>query len=248
MNISRPLKLIVLVCCYASLSGAATRDQVADRVERVRPELKRYDDILERRLFITPADCGRIVIDGQTAVSIYHNLHDNKAVVTLTTASDSLYNDDVGQLAKTKVTQIDAAIPSDLALAIRDVWNCVLRQQTPNINGSIPKHVVLDGMTAVLSLKLPNGSKLEGQMPIGSQYWGPQLRDLWALSETLVKYCKAEPAKRQSILAKLRSYVANARRYCSSAESKQKLQYWQRVLRTCSPSGVIAKSAITPDE
>lgn len=202
------LSLLRMFCMAIAQFGTVSGETL-DALKRRDPDLERYRTSIEQRLFVTPANCGRIMVDGESAVSVYIDAS-GRGFVTTTIASASLYDIDPARLATIRVRRFDAPIQRETALAVREAWECALRHIAPDNAQQNSEHAVLDGMTVEVSLTDDTGRRLEGQMPVTSKYSGPKLRCLWDVANSLLDYSKEKPRRRAQLATKVKVLASRA--------------------------------------
>lgn len=176
-----------------------------------------YASLLQKKLFLTAADYGRVIVRpspasiGEYAISVYSADSEKDAHITLTRAGRNLWyqrsyqrektvsDDPYASSAPIKVTRIDATLPVSTALAIRAAWAEMLRGTAGKWPGRGDR-IVLDGTDIEFAL-IEGGKKMTGVIAAGAT--GKNTLQLRKLSELLERYCTASPSQRSSIASEI---------------------------------------------
>src|SRR6266404_7397185 len=120
-----------LLLCVSS--GAHAHSQIDNLDVPTLHEDKAYSSLLNGKLVVTSADCGRMIVAppfaGESALSVYSSgeksLNKYHYFVTLTRAMHNLYQ--AGPQAKdVTVKRIDAEIPKQAAISVKAAWLAML--------------------------------------------------------------------------------------------------------------------------
>src|SRR5262245_30595005 len=178
-------------------------------------EFPRYRLIRLSKLGPTPFDCGRMMVEPAFApeysVSVYSRPSASgprKYFVTYLTADRNLsQTTDAGGHANeaeaAKIRRVDCEISASAAHLTRQVWTQMLSGgQRPAPMQQEDAARSTDARIAEFSIQLPHDKILAGEFPVELPS-GRKTRTLVELGDTLVDYCKAKSADRQTIAAKL---------------------------------------------
>jgi hypothetical protein len=127
--------------------------------------------------------------------------------VTYVTADRNLWQaTDAGRHAKeaeaAKIRRVDCEIPSSAAHLARQAWIQMLSgSQRPRPMRKEDAARSTDATIAEFSIQWSHGKTLYGEFPVELPS-GRKTRALIELGDTLINYCKAKPAHRQTIAAK----------------------------------------------
>jgi hypothetical protein len=128
--------------------------------------------------------------------------------VTYVTGDRNLWQaTDAGRHARqaeaAKIRRVDCEIPGGAAYLARQAWIQMLSgSQRPKPMREEDVARTTDATIAEFSIQLPHGKTLYGEFPVELPP-GRKTRMLVKLGDTLVDYCKAKPADRQTIAAKV---------------------------------------------
>jgi hypothetical protein len=212
---SSRLVLLALVALHACthFSVATVAD---DHLVPVDPDrgagVPDYGALLQKKLFVTPANYGRVLVLpsaaslGEYALSLYSTASKNVHNITYTKAARNLWyqrslrgslslrDDPYSSQEPIRITRIDAVLPPSTALAIRAAWTEALRGTAPHSRGG---PIVVDGADFEFSL-VDRGKTATGVIMPGMRE-GKSMSQLIAVTELLETYCKAGPNQRAHI-------------------------------------------------
>lgn len=186
-----------------------------------------YQLLVQRKLELTPGECGRVVFrpsfQPEWAVSVHAVEEDAKRgashqgfQITLTEAESSLYfslpsnREGKGKKPRpVRVVRRDVDIPKDLAVAVQRAWAAVLRQtRYPD-----KWYGGCDGEFLEFSVFVRGLGVLQGQT------WSPQKGLPAALMKagvSLADYCRATETQRQKLLLSLQAELQRIEREARS--------------------------------
>lgn len=203
----------------ALISQAITLDQ-ADHLLPLDPNqgmpIVGYHKTVEKRLFLTPADCARMLVlpsaGGEESVSIYSRskspIGEKEYFITLVKSERNIWyqrmyqnmpgtqNDPGASRAPIKLRRIDAKFPVNCALAVRQAWIAMLTRVGPLPPQDGTERVVLDGADFEFS-SVDRGRAVAGYVPPGMR--GKHTSTLRHLGQLLIDYCEASDAQRPHI-------------------------------------------------
>lgn len=214
MNVARlPVLFIAAGITLVSVIGSfaanaesveyATEDHLVPRKPEIDGALR---PILEKKLFLTAADCALLLIRpagrAEAAVAVYSEKHKDAAPTFATTLTEANKSIDVTmatepgrveELAKITVKRWDAPLPTSTALAIKSAWRAMLdRTKEPEAYARPALH----REEFEFSTLVPGAKSLYGTLP---NKGGKNVAAFVKLSRLLVRYCKAPSGKRSSI-------------------------------------------------
>lgn len=204
----------LMACTVASAVGGTAEDHLAPVDLRIE---KKYRDLLERKLFVTPFDYGRALImpsfEPESAVSLYSRLSKERELkysVTFTDAGANLWQKSRGgsepnKVRKIKIQRIDVEIPAHTAQTVREVWLQML-QDTHLHEVSQPSNersIVLDATTMEFSLGLGKSSPLYGELVLADPRKKKNVKAFSDLTFALIEYCRAAPHQRAAIARRI---------------------------------------------
>jgi hypothetical protein len=179
--------------------------------------------VLERKLFITPADCASVLIrppeTGEAAVAVYRSRAGNIAdsfFVTVTKADkniDMTANVDSLEAAnKIRVTRCDAEIAKTTALAIYAAWKAMLERAQESRFYARP---TLHREELEFSIRRKSEAEVFATVP---NRGGRSVSALIKLAKQLESYCNAPAAARSNLANKIEH---DAKRLVASDEGKE---------------------------
>ena len=178
-------------------------------------EFARYRAIRLSKLGPTRFDCGRMIVEPAFApeysVSVYSRQKEGKQRVYFATyvlAGSSLWqNSEIGRYPQRaeaiRVHRIDAKVPKRTAKLLKEAWLQMLSgAQRPR---SIREEDVrsTDSTVAEFSIETSAGKSLQGEVLDIASPPGQKAKALLELANSLIDYCKTEPAKRPSLVSEL---------------------------------------------
>lgn len=185
-----------------------------------------YRKLLQTRLYLTPADCGRMIVmaafGGDNAVSVYTEHRDGpggrtRYMVTYTIVeSKPQRSEEIGRV-EPEIKRADVEISEGAATAVRRVWRVMLERPIPQLPEESPSGVVVDGDIVEFSLSLPGAPLLLGAL---LDDHGPNTEALWQLGLSLIRYSQAAPPEREGIAQKIER---DANRLASTIESERRM-------------------------
>jgi hypothetical protein len=174
-----------------------------------------YESVLRRRLFVTRANLGRIIVlpsnatEGETAVSLYSDAA-GESRVTLTRAKRNLWWAEFGKDPDFRkgpapgVTRVNASIPPEVGERIFQALRRAILRTRPLRNQN--NTVIVDSTAIVFVTNGENERRRYGLLtPYAAGKNGESMRRLTAL---LQQYCDASTAQRVALLRKIEAQVA----------------------------------------
>jgi hypothetical protein len=170
---------------------------------------------LESLLFVTPADCGRMVrhpaSSGETVVSVYSRAAQSSKqtfFVTVTRARKNLWsalseNSPVHSAETVEIQRLDAELSRPAALAVRKAWETMLSQIKESRDDARPPS---DSETVEFSLSGENGFVSWGEAPNRP---GKSVLQLIEVGDLLFQFVEASPSRRPRIARKLHQKAMN---------------------------------------
>jgi hypothetical protein len=174
---------------------------------------QRYFQVLQQRLFLTPADTARCVVmpafEPEFVISVYTDqgyaadgpIHH----ATLTKAAHSFYH----TLAEGKnpkdvtVNEYDAVLDADTARAIRESWRAML--VSTRSDPRLSNYIGTDTDRILVSCTASSGSTRWGRLPPNG---GRRVRILANMADLLFRLCEAPSSSRRGIETKIRESSA----------------------------------------
>jgi hypothetical protein len=216
--IRKPVCLITALAISLDVTALsnATAPSGRDRLFQVDlTEFPGYRLIWLNKLGPTRFDCGRMIVEPAFApeysVSVYSRpsaSRPRRYFVTYMTADQNLWQTtDAGRHPKAaeaaKIRRVDCEIPASTAYLLRQAWIQMLSgSQRPRPMREEDAARSTDATIAEFSIRLAHGETLYGEFAVELPP-GQKTRRLVELGGTLVDYCKANSADRQTIAAKL---------------------------------------------
>jgi len=175
-------------------------------------EEKIYRKYVEKRLCLTPFDCGRFIEmppfrKSEFSISVYSGKN-GKCYVTFVDAADNLRDwTDAGRLParakNVKVRRIDAEVPAATAVLLKDLWRQMLSgRQAPRKDRVESEVMYGDATEGEFSIQIANGKVLRGETDLIPDL-GKNTAAFVSIGEQLSEYCKAKSSKRSGILANI---------------------------------------------
>jgi hypothetical protein len=208
--------LIVIFCigCVPPMIAPAQTRSVTDHLVPPLGSIDaHYKKVLERKLFLSPGDYGRVLFtfggnEGEYAVSIHPKKQsDKEASMSCTRAQRNLGDatwelnpDRVGEKA-VKVERTDVSIPKPVAISTSHAFLEMLqrtRERDINPDGEQP---VFGGVNIEFSIKDSAGKVLEGVLT--AEMKGEHVLCLKRIADLLAQYCEASPDQRLELAKRL---------------------------------------------
>jgi hypothetical protein len=209
--------MLVILAVAAQLSAAKSS---ADHLVPVERHEEKYRAFIQKRLCLTPFDCGRFLEmpsfqKSEFSVSLYssgggtHTLYR----ATYVEAADNLRGwSDAGRLPnrakKVKVRRNDADIHAAAGALIKEVWTQMLsgcqapRQREYASSNGVEGVIYGDATIGEFAVRSPNGTTLRGETELVPDL-GKNTTMFIEIAEGLADYCKTPSSKRPAMLAKL---------------------------------------------
>jgi hypothetical protein len=162
-----------------------------------------YHTVLDRKLSLTPADCGRLLVlpspasQGEEAVSIWSN--GSRHRITYTKASRNIWYAEMSPKdpdyhGPVRIFRADADIPASTALAIRRAWTEMLRRTAST--GYHTERVPIHPTEYEFSLR--DGAQTRIGTVIDALS-GKRTSELIGVAHLLIDYCRSDDIKRGHI-------------------------------------------------
>jgi len=200
------LKLAASLWLLISAQASATENtSEVDSLLRVnKEEMKEVRDALTQLLFLTPANCGRMLVRPSSApehaVAVYSR-HNSAYYVSATAASTSVWlalDKRQQAISEIKVKRWDARIPPSTALAIKSLWKSSL-DHVGDTNLAPYSLEPLDATIVEFSLRA-KGQRRVGELPPEP---GKHMTDLEQIGLLLSEYAKSPKAQRSLLAEKI---------------------------------------------
>jgi len=164
--------------------------------------------VLERKLFVTPADCASVLIrppeTGEVAVAVYRSRSGNIAdsfFVTVTQADKSIDMtanvDSLEAANKIRIVRCDAEIANTTGLAIQAAWKAMLERAQESHFYARP---TLHREELEFSIRRKGQAEMFATVP---NKGGRSVSALVNLAKQLESYCKAPTAARSKLAKKM---------------------------------------------
>lgn len=205
--IRRHRSLLLLFPSLGLTTGPCFAASITDHlVPADKAIVRQYKEVLERKLFVTPGDYGRILFilggkDGEYAVAIYSDSRSETGVFVTYTKADRNLGDATWEFSpnrigegRVKVKRIDAPVAQSVAAAISQAMREMLsrtRKREINPNAERP---ILGGIDIEFSIKSQAGQTIEGVLT--SEMRGKHVVALGRLAQLMVDYCQGSPRER----------------------------------------------------
>ena len=198
------------IALVSALMFALSAHAAEPRVDHLIPWTYGFDrdlrPLVEKKLFITPANCGRMIrmhqmTDqggvGESVVSVYCTPSDCHVTLTRSARSlDMLWADrrgernEAGLIHAVPVMRKDAELPRSAAQAFRECWRTALLavRKRPD-----EERVVLDNDRVEFWLVEPHAAPLKAERP---DYPGKRVESLISLGDRLARYCEMSASGR----------------------------------------------------
>ena len=205
----------------AGLSSAEVRNADRARADHLSPldftdrKTNSYRSFLNRKLGLTPFDCGRVVDDSSLGpegiVSVYSQVQNGRRVFYVSSVearaniwqrSNSMR--DIAQGKAVGVRRVDAEIHRAVARHISDVWLRMLRDQRPFERSRV--EFELAGYLQ-FSIQQTHGTRLEGELWLPPQ--GPKTRGLVILFPSGTQTIKSQDGPQSSLSPGTLPYPTN---------------------------------------
>ena len=178
-----------------------------------------YKEFLKKKLFVTPADYGRILImpsgvEGETSVALYSEKSRDGSVefkITCTKAAANLWyatsesNPKRSQNPAINVARCDTTIPQKTMEAVRDALMAEIKQRHP-LGGH--GAVYVDGTEIEFSVPQNNGDVAIGILAPTTK--GPKMTQLTKLAKALADYCM-DPKHRAKAITEIETIASSLR-------------------------------------
>jgi hypothetical protein len=171
-----------------------------------------YRALIVEKLFLTTHEYGRATIfpssEGESSVAVYSDSRGDEELdtkVAYTKAERNIYNSrsetnpNRSHKPPVNVSRIEASIPKPIALAVSKAWRAMLCQTSSPVSTG-EERIVLHATTVEYSL-VNKSETLYGESL--NRQPGANTDALFALSQLLISYCKAETPKRPAIAEKI---------------------------------------------
>jgi hypothetical protein len=209
---SLALSYLLLCACNAAWSDDRRPGSADDHLIPMNGRIDApYEKLLNRKLFITPANYTRIVVlsspasIGELAVSIYSKGNNADEVgITITRAERNLWAAEFGgdpsfpKVPAVNVARCDALLPKMTATVVSGAIKRMVDGSRPLSRSG---RIILDATDIVFSVEDREGKRAEAVLTPDSH--GKKSTALRQLVQLLQSYCQAKPAAKPSLSKKI---------------------------------------------
>ncbi len=179
-------------------------------------EFPQYQQLWSSLLEVTPYDCGRLVVlpafEPEASISIYcvrgGTSGKTNFRVTWISTDKNLWQKTTWRrpeqaMKNVKVRRIDADIPAETALLLRNVWTEMLGSVRHGLESQHKDYLVLDSTRFIWSIQRSSGPPLRAELNRYIEIT-PEMASFAHLTEALLtKYCHAPSSQRTAILKEI---------------------------------------------
>ena len=182
--------------------------------------VRNYVMLLQKKLYMTRANFGRIAIlpstatNGETVLSLHSDgRQPDQAMITCTKAASNLWSEahalnvDLKLEPRVRVRRIDVPITKTLAIAIADEMSALLEKTR---RSGMTNQIVVDGTDFLVSLDSATGQHREGVLRPDST--GANSTALRRLAFMLDQYCTTDDRARSGVASKIERELHNFER------------------------------------
>lgn len=216
---ARTVAIVFVYSCTLHLVLASAPDHLVPPYQDQDWGIRGYGSFLEKKLFLTPADYGRILVlpsagsIGEYSLSIYPSSRAGVVGITYVKASRNIWTylsaksskatpppvHEVWEVAPLRFNRIDATLSESAGGALRGALAAMIRGTRGQYPGTT--RVIVDGYDIQFSV-VESGKTITGVITAGLS--GKNVSELHKLVDLLANYCQAPANRRDPLMNEIK--------------------------------------------